>query len=1178
MGAKLTPPVEDPNPAEFGVAVSLSDDGNTALIGGNSAHFWTTDSGAAWIYSRSGSTWTQAQELLPNDPDLSGVGVGQAVALSGDGNTALVGAQSYGGGAGRAWIFTRSGSNWVEQQALTPSDASGNACFGVAVALSTDGNTALIGGQCDAGSVGAAWVYTRSGSTWTQQGSKLTANDEVGAPSISSGGRFGISVSLSGDGNTALIGGSYDSERAGAVWIFTRSGVSWTQQGSKLTPSHRVSVTFFGASVALSADGATALIGSPTDGGGNGAAWVFTDSGSGWTQQGSKLTASDASSGSSFGSSVALSDDGNVAVIGAPTNGTTYKGAAWGFTRSGATWTQATSAIAPNDETGGPAGTPNSSRFGSSIALSADAGTMLAGGLADDWEIGNAPNGAAWVFTGVGTGTPVQQGAKLTAPVVDPNPAAFGTAVSLSNDGDTALIGGDLAHSSVSATATGAAWIYSRSGSNWTPTQELLPSDAGLSNVGQAVALSGDGNTAVIGGGSFGDGAGAAWIFARSGSSWVEQQKLTPSDPSGNACFGSAVSLSTDGSTALIGGHCDSNGVGAAWVFTRSGSTWTQQSSKLTANDEVGAPSVPTGGEFGSGVALSGDGNAALIGGPFDSERAGAAWIFKSSGGSWTQQGSKLTPVDGTGGSTLFGQSVALSADGATALIGGPGDGGGNGAAWAFSNSGSDWTQQGSKLTPSDPAGSGSSFGSSVALSNHGYAAVIGAPSDGGTGAAWGFTRTGGPWTQATSSITPVDEAGAGRFGSSIAVSAETGTMLVGGPADDPQPGGASNGAAWVFAGVVNELDHFTVTVPDGPEQIGVPFNVQITAVDRAGNTVPGWNGTVTVSSNRSIVGGSFTSAPFSNGKVTQQLTLSQGGSASTISATVTGGTSSGVSRAFTVAEVDGGGAMVVASPPSRSVANGADGYTLEFEFVAAAGGMAGGALTLHVPAGWSAPSLTPSAPGYVTTSKGTLGVAGSTITVSGLSLETGRSVWIFYGASPGPGATTPTTGGGQTWQAMSKGRALGTLQPLASSPAITVLSANGSGTVSVSPSSVTRGSTGHTLHITFTAAAGGTVNGYLKVFVPGGWPAPSTNPNDPGYVTSSKGSLAISSRTIIVRGITVAGGGTVDIVYGSKAGGGPGATAPSKAGTYAWPTREISNIRSGGYVELLPSPTVTVS
>ena len=294
-------------PGWFGWSVALSRDGNTALIGGPT----DDETGAAWVYTRSGSTWTQQGSKLTGS-GRSGSGLfGWSVALSGDGNTALIGDPVDDDRAGAAWVFTRSGSTWTQQGSkLTGSGGSGSADFGSSVALSGDGSTALIGGPGDNGRVGAAWVYTRSGSTWTQQGSKLTGSGEIG------NGEFGWSVALSGDGSTGLIGGRSDNGGVGAAWVFTRSGSTWTQQGSKLTGSGEIGNGLFGASVALSSDGGTALIGAPRDNATIGAAWVFTRSGSTWTQQGSKLTGAGGSGTGAAGWGVALSADGGTALVG----------------------------------------------------------------------------------------------------------------------------------------------------------------------------------------------------------------------------------------------------------------------------------------------------------------------------------------------------------------------------------------------------------------------------------------------------------------------------------------------------------------------------------------------------------------------------------------------------------------------------------------------------------------------------------------------------------------------------------------------------------------------------------------------------------------------------------------------------------------------------------------------
>jgi len=138
------------------------------------------------------------------------------------------------------------------------------------VALSGDGNTALIGASSDNNNIGAAFVFTRSGTTWSQQGSKLTGSGEVGA------GNFGTAVALSRDGNTALIGAFGDTSNVGAAFVFTHSGTTWSQQGSKLTGSGESGQGQFGIGTALSGDGNTALIGAYTDANNVGAVFVFT--------------------------------------------------------------------------------------------------------------------------------------------------------------------------------------------------------------------------------------------------------------------------------------------------------------------------------------------------------------------------------------------------------------------------------------------------------------------------------------------------------------------------------------------------------------------------------------------------------------------------------------------------------------------------------------------------------------------------------------------------------------------------------------------------------------------------------------------------------------------------------------------------------------------------------------
>jgi hypothetical protein len=308
-----------------------------------------------------------------------------------------VGGNGDNGGLGAVWVFTRRGGVWTQQgNKLVGTDAVGPYVYqGNSVALSADGNTAIVGGPIDNSNMGAVWVFTRRGGVWTQQGSKLIGTGAVGQA------EQGWAVAMSGDGNSAIVGGPVDNYQAyscggllpcgiGAAWVYTRSGGVWTQQGSKLVGTGAVGTygANQGVSIALSTDGKTAIVGGYYDDSGAGAAWVYTRSGGVWTQQGSKLVGTGAvgTYGANQGYAVSLSGDGNTAIVGGRNDRQNGTGAAWVYTRSGGVWTQqgpklvGTGAVPPTLQ-------------GSSVALSADGNTAIVGGW---WD--NESTGAAWVF------------------------------------------------------------------------------------------------------------------------------------------------------------------------------------------------------------------------------------------------------------------------------------------------------------------------------------------------------------------------------------------------------------------------------------------------------------------------------------------------------------------------------------------------------------------------------------------------------------------------------------------------------------------------------------------------------------------------------------------------------------------------------------------------------------
>ncbi|MFC1454269.1 hypothetical protein ACFLQL_03720, partial [Verrucomicrobiota bacterium] len=402
--------------------------------------------------------------------------------------------------------------SFIEQAKLTAMDGAAGDNLGIAVAFNNDGNTAIVGayganvgGDSDQG---AAYVFTRSGTTWTEEKKIIVADGAVYDD-------FGRSVSLSSNGNTAIIGADGvnvdTNNNQGAAYVFTRSGTAWTQQ-AKLTATDGIANDHFGASVALSSDGNTAIAssyGANVEGDtARGAVYVFTRSGTAWTQQ-TKLIAADGAAYDYFGRSVALNSDGNTAIAGAyqaDVGGDSDRGAAYVFARSGTTWTEQEKLFAS-------AGTADD-QFGRSVALNSDGNTAIVGAYTAN-VAGNINEGAACVFTRSGN-VWTEQANLLATDGAASN--CFGVAVALSSDGDTATIGAYLADVG-GESDQGAAYVFTRSGTAWTQQVKMTAADgAAVDRFGYSVALSGDGYT--TGAGAYqadvsGDSdRGAAYVFA----------------------------------------------------------------------------------------------------------------------------------------------------------------------------------------------------------------------------------------------------------------------------------------------------------------------------------------------------------------------------------------------------------------------------------------------------------------------------------------------------------------------------------------------------------------------------------------------------------------------------------------------------------------------------------------
>ena len=459
-------------------------------------------------------------------------------------------------------------------------------------------------------------------------------------------GHIGNAVAVSADGNTIVVGAPHESSAArgingnasdnslyasGAVYVFVRRGNAWVQQ-AYVKASNAGQSDLFGMTVALSADGNTMAVSAPwersaatgVNGDQNddslpqaGAVYVFTRSGGSWSQQ-AYVKASNTgrhaanegdllADGDQFGFSLALSGDGSTMAVGATTEDSAAKGingnqaddsaqsagAVYVFARTGNTWTQQVYVKGSNTEA--------ADLFGYDVSLSHDGNTLAAAGYDED---------------GPGRGVNVDQGNGVNG--------------------------------------SGAIYVFSRTGTTWRQDAYLKGSRSeGNDALGFSVAISGDGRTIVAGAGdesclvgginpqgcdtdkpkdASGGSAGAAYVWGRSGDTWTEQAFIKASNPDLQDLFGANVAVSRDGNTVLVGAAMEDSrarGVngqqqqdnsatesGAAYLFTRSGSTWRQQA-------YIKAENADEFDEFGTSVAVSGDGRRLIIGARMESGGAG---------------------------------------------------------------------------------------------------------------------------------------------------------------------------------------------------------------------------------------------------------------------------------------------------------------------------------------------------------------------------------------------------------------------------------------------------------------------------------------------------------------------------------------------------------------------------
>jgi len=443
----------------FGAYVAISgdtvvvgaryEDSNATGVNGNQSDNSAPDSGAAYVFVRTGTTWSQQAYLKASNADA--YDEFGPVAIAGD--TIVIGAPGEASsaigvngdqsdksapGSGAAYVFVREGTNWIQQAYLKASNAEAGDAFGRSVAIS--GDTVLVGANFESSSApgvngdqsnndrsnaGAAYVFVRSGTNWTQQAYLKASNPQESAS-------FGLSVAVCSE--TVVVGAFGEGNYSGAAYVFARNGTNWAPQ-AYLKASNAESNDFFGIDVSVSGDiiavGANSEDSNASGVNGNqndnsapyaGAVYIFLRNGDNWTQQ-AYLKGSNPEYNDQFGGSVSLS--GDTLVVGAAlesssatgingnqnNNNAPISGAAYVFVREGNIWRQQAYLKASN--TGG--GSPFGDLFGARVSVSGH--TAVIGAYFEDSNAtgvnGNQANnsainsGAAYVFTGLGHGPPL---------------------------------------------------------------------------------------------------------------------------------------------------------------------------------------------------------------------------------------------------------------------------------------------------------------------------------------------------------------------------------------------------------------------------------------------------------------------------------------------------------------------------------------------------------------------------------------------------------------------------------------------------------------------------------------------------------------------------------------------------------------------------------------------------
>jgi len=367
------------NSDNFGYSTAISADGTMVIIGAYAADVGSNiNQGAAYVFTRTAGVWSFTQKITASDGAASDR-LGSSIDISSDGTTAIIGAEGGNGGAGAAYVYTLSGGIWGDEVRLVASDPVVNNAFGVSVSISSNGDTVLIGAYARNSITGAAYAFVRSTGVWSQQ-QILVASDAA------TGDQFGYCVALSADGNVGVVGALGNDIAAnadqGAAYVFTRTGSVWTED-HLLTASDGQATDYFGVSCAISDDASVIAIGCWNDTylgiSNHGSIYVYHYNGSSYTHRSPLYPSTPANTTKSFGNKVSISGDGKIIAAcceGKKVHGVSDAGAVVLFNYFSGDWRESQIIIA-GDYAGGDF-------FGASATLSKDGNTLVVGAKSDD--------------------------------------------------------------------------------------------------------------------------------------------------------------------------------------------------------------------------------------------------------------------------------------------------------------------------------------------------------------------------------------------------------------------------------------------------------------------------------------------------------------------------------------------------------------------------------------------------------------------------------------------------------------------------------------------------------------------------------------------------------------------------------------------------------------------------